>query len=53
MDANKLIDEAEIIDNLPWVHIEHVLEYKKILNREKDIADIKIIEDYLAKKTKQ
>ena len=49
MNADKLIDEAEVIDGLPWVHIEHVLEYKKILNREKDQEDIKILEHYLAK----
>lgn len=53
MDRDMLIDEAEIIDGLPWVHIEHVLEYKKILNREKDQDDIEKLEHYLAKHHKK
>jgi len=43
----KLIKEAEIIDGLPFVKLERVLEWKKLNRREKDLKDIKIIEGFL------
>lgn len=43
-DANSLIKGAEIIDDLPFIKLEEVLKYKLILNREKDVVDIKILE---------
>jgi hypothetical protein len=43
----QLIKEAEIIDGLPFVRLEHVLAWKKILGREKDLRDVKIIEKFL------
>jgi hypothetical protein len=46
-DVNKLIEEAEIIDGLPFVKLEEVLKWKKLFNREKDQKDIKIIEEFL------
>jgi hypothetical protein len=46
-DVNKLIEEAEIIDELPFVKLEEVLKWKKLFNREKDQKDIKIIEEFL------
>ncbi|MFH1129347.1 MAG: hypothetical protein V1686_01265 [Patescibacteria group bacterium] len=49
-DINKLINEAEIIDNLPFVRIEEVLRWKRAYNREKDIKDIELIENYLNRK---
>ena len=48
-DIEKLIQEAEIIDGFPFVKLEEVLKWKKLKGREKDIKDIKLIEDYLAK----
>lgn len=45
-DIDKLINEAEIIDDLPFVRLEEVLKWKKIYNREKDIRDIELIESY-------
>ncbi len=45
-DIQKLINEAEIIDDLPFVKLEEVLKWKNILRREKDLADIKLIEDF-------
>ncbi len=46
-DVQKLINEAEIIDDLPFVKLEEILKWKNILRREKDLADIKLLEDYL------
>ena len=46
-DINELIDTADIIQNIRFVKLTYVLEWKKAMNREKDIRDIKIIEDYM------
>lgn len=43
----ELIDEAEIIDGLPFVKLERVLESKKLRGNEKDFKDIEIIEKFL------
>jgi len=48
-DINKLIQEAEMINGFPFVKLEEVLKWKKFKAREKDIKDIKLIEDYLKK----
>lgn len=48
-DIEKLIKEAEIIDGLPFVKLEYVIQWKKLLGREKDLHDIELIEKYLAK----
>jgi hypothetical protein len=49
-DIKKLIEEADIIDGLAFVKLEEVLKWKKMMNREKDIKDIEIIEHYLRQK---
>ena len=46
-DINKLIQEAEIIDDLPFVKLEEVLKWKKLKGRDKDAKDIELIENYL------
>lgn len=46
-DIKGLINEAEIIDDLPFVRLKEVLEWKNILGREKDLRDIEIIEKFL------
>ena len=46
-DILELIAEAEIIDDLPFVKLERVMEWKKISAREKDLIDVKTIEDFL------
>ncbi|PIZ55932.1 hypothetical protein COY23_03855 [bacterium (Candidatus Torokbacteria) CG_4_10_14_0_2_um_filter_35_8] len=52
-DTRKLINEAEFIDNLPFVRLEEVKKWKKISGREKDLKDVKLIEKYLQKSEKQ
>lgn len=46
-DINLLIDSADIIEEFKFVKLEYVLEWKKFLGREKDLIDIKLIENYL------
>jgi len=43
------IEDAETIEGLPFVKLEHVLEWKKKFGRDKDLKDAKIIEDFLQK----
>lgn len=47
----QIIDEAEIIDGIRYAKLEHVLFFKKKRGKEKDLQDIKLIEDYLEKKS--
>lgn len=49
-DIKKLINEAETINDLPFVKLEKVLKWKKLIMREKDIKDIELIENYLSNK---
>lgn len=49
-DVSELIKEAEIIDDLPFVGLEKVLEWKKFIARDKDMGDVKIIEEFLKEK---
>ncbi len=46
-DIEQLIREAEIIDGLPFVKLERVLEWKRLSGRDKDLKDIEIIEKFL------
>ena len=46
-DIEKLINEAEIINDLPFVKLEKVLKWKKLTMREKDIKDIELIENFI------
>lgn len=47
-DITKLIEEAEIINDLPFVKLERVLEWKKMNAREKDLKDVEIIEKFMS-----
>ena len=46
-DIQELIDKAEIIDGLPFVKLEYVVEWKRQNGREKDLKDIKTAEEFL------
>lgn len=43
-----MIAEVEILHGLPFVKLEDVRAYKAVLNREKDIEDVKLIDQFLA-----
>ncbi len=44
-----LIREAEIVDGIPLVRLKKVLEWKRAYGRPKDVADIELIEAFLAR----
>jgi len=46
-NINKLIDNADIIYGLRFVKLKYVLKWKKVMNREKNRRDIKLIEGLL------
>ena len=43
-DVDELIDTAELIDGLPFVRVEHVVAYKRIAGRPKDIEHLAALE---------
>ena len=45
-DIDALIDDAKIIDGLPFARLEDVLAFKRSYGRPKDIAHVRLIEDY-------
>ncbi|MFA6416149.1 MAG: nucleotidyltransferase domain-containing protein [Candidatus Paceibacterota bacterium] len=47
-DINQMINEAEKIKGLPFVKLEEVLYYKKLVRRDKDLIDINLINNFLA-----
>ena len=46
-DVNFLIDDADIFENIRFVKLKYVLEWKKAYGREKDKRDVKLIEKYI------
>jgi hypothetical protein len=47
-DPQRLIDQADIIEGVAFVRLTEVLRWKKASGRPKDLADIRLIEQYLA-----
>lgn len=47
-DPTRLITKAMIIEGVPFVQLEELLAWKRAAVRDKDKADIKLIEHYLA-----
>lgn len=43
-DISKFIKNAEIIDGLPFVRLESIIEWKKKFGREKDLKDVELME---------
>ena len=48
-DICRLIQEAEMIDGLPFVKLLKVVEWKTIFDRDKDSVHLKLINDFLSK----
>jgi len=46
-DINKLIDTAEIVEDIRFVNLKTVLKWKKSMARPKDLKHIKMVEEYL------
>jgi hypothetical protein len=43
-DTDELIDTAERIDGLPFVRLEHVVRYKRLARRPKDLEHLRLLE---------
>lgn len=48
-DTKKLIEDADIINGFPFIKLEELVKFKRVLGREKDFKDIRLIEQYLKK----
>ena len=48
-NVKELIKDAEVINDLPFVKLEQVIKWKKISAREKDLADVQLIQNFLEK----
>lgn len=46
-NSAQLIDDADIFNEIRFVKLDCVLQWKKAMNRPKDLEDIRIIENYL------
>lgn len=44
VDIERLIDDAELIDGLPFVQLDAVVAYKRIAGRPKDLRHIELME---------
>lgn len=47
--TQEAITSATVIDGIPFMNLGELSKFKKALGREKDIKDIKLIEEYLSK----
>jgi hypothetical protein len=47
-DVDLLLDEAEVIDGLPFVRLEHVIAYKRLAGRPKDLVHLQLIADWMS-----
>ena len=45
-DIDELIDTAEVIEGMPFVQLEHVVRYKEIAARPKDLAHLHLLAEH-------
>lgn len=43
-DVDELIETAEVIEGLPFVQLRHVIRYKKVAGRDKDLQHLELLE---------
>ena len=48
-ETELVLNQAEVIEGYRFVTLEDVIKWKKILNRDKDLQTIRLIEEYLQK----
>jgi len=48
--TEEAINSALVIEDIPFMNLEELLKFKKAQNREKDMKDIKLLEEMLNKK---
>jgi hypothetical protein len=46
-----LIENAEVINGIPFMQLKSYLDYKKILPRDKDKRDVDLIQNYFSRKS--
>lgn len=46
LSVETIMQNAEIIDELPFISLEHLLIFKKTMHRAKDLEDIHLIEEW-------
>lgn len=46
VDAGEIIDTAEMIQGMPFARLKHVVAYKKLSNRPKDLAHLEALARY-------
>ncbi len=46
-DITKVIKEADIINGIPFMNLYELVKFKKALGREKDLADVRLVEEHL------
>jgi hypothetical protein len=44
--TEEAIASADMIDGIPFMNLEELCKFKKVLGREKDIKDLELIENY-------
>ncbi len=44
--AEDLLEQAQIVDGIPYLSLDNVYEWKKTNAREKDLRDLKLIDEY-------
>jgi hypothetical protein len=45
-DIDELINTADVIDGIPFVRLEHVVRYKEIAARQKDLTHLGLLADH-------
>lgn len=48
--AEDLLREAEIMNGIPFITLQQLIAFKRAYGRPKDFEDIKLIEEYLARR---
>ena len=48
-DSGEMIQNADIINGIPFMKLDELVKFKTELGREKDLKDIELIQNYLKK----
>lgn len=49
-NVTQLLEQAQIIDGIPYLSLDYVYDWKKSVGRKKDLNDLKLIDTYLSSK---
>ena len=51
-NPKRLIEEADMIEGMPVITLKDIVEWKKAFGREKDLEDVRLVEEFLAGRAK-